>query len=509
MVPVLSQLESSYPGQVRVIFKNRPLNIHPNSMMAHQAALAAARQGKFWQMHDAIFANQRSISRIYILGLAQEIGLDMKTFQSDFNSQLDSIIQADVHEGDQKGVEATPTFFVNGEMVVGARTLEQFQELIDRSLRNQKGTGEVVSKQSGKDASIESPIKGAKNPKVTLEEFADAECPYCGRSVGLLNAVIASHPGDIAVRFRHFPLPGHQGSMLAHVALVAAGKQGKFWEMHDLIFAHQDEITRPDLIHYASEIGLDEKRFVQELNNPQSAAVVNRDRAEGETLGVDATPTFFVNGKKFVGVPDGPVFKRLLEGQMSAMARLPSTNDALVSVGSQLAPAVLVWFSDLEGHLMPDTRKVLEELRERYPTTLRVVMKGCPLQSRNETLAAYEALHAAAARAKGWEMLKLIAENPNAMTLANLAVYAQRLGFNPGEFMELLAQHKFLREVQNEVVECRDAGVEGTPVFFVNTQRIDGLQPLASFVKVIEEEGADSSLRRGFDAAQSADVGAN
>ncbi len=75
--------------------------------------------------------------------------------------------------------------------------------------------------------------------------------------------------------------------------------------------------------------------------------------------------------------------------------------------------------------------------------------------------------------------------------------------------MELLAQHKFLREVQNEVVECRDAGVEGTPVFFVNTQRIDGLQPLASFVKVIEEEGADSSLRRGFDAAQSADVGAN
>jgi len=501
MGPVLSQLESSYPGQVRIVFKSRPLDIHPNSMLAHEAALAAAQQGKFWEMHDAIFAHQRLISRPYMFELARQIGLDMNTFQGDFNSRLDSIVQRDAREADQREVEATPTFFVNGTKVVGARTLQEFEALINNTL-SQKVTRDVLPPSFPLDTimSMQSPTKGATNPKVTIEEFVDAECPYCSRSIGLLNSLIVSHPGEIALRFRHFPLPGHEGSVLAHLALIAAEKQGKFWEMHDLVFAHQDALTRNDLIRYATEVGLDENWFGQELGNPENAAVVDRDRADGESLGVDATPTFFINGKKFVGVPSGSAFARLLDAEVSAANErgLRSTRNDLFSVGPHNAPVVLVWDSDLESAMMPDTREVVEKLIERYPADLRVVVKSCPLQRGIQGLLLYEALYASAERGRAWQMLKLIAENPHAITPANLVIYAERLGFSTGEFAQILEQHKYLKEVQHGIDKCQ-AGRQGSPLFFVNEQRFDGLRPVTEFMNAIEAaKGAAEDTAKQF-----------
>jgi protein-disulfide isomerase len=133
--PTLAKLLETYPDKVRVAFKHLPLRIHPDAPAAHAAAEAASRQGKFWEMYDKIFANQRDLKPETFERYAQELALDVAKFKRDVaDAGVKARIDADMREAEKLGVAGTPAFFINGRYLSGAQPYESFQKLVDEEL---------------------------------------------------------------------------------------------------------------------------------------------------------------------------------------------------------------------------------------------------------------------------------------------------------------------------------------------------------------------------------------
>jgi protein-disulfide isomerase len=137
--PTLDALEKEYPGKVRVVWKNFPLDMHPSARLAAAAALAAHTQGKFWAMHDRLLENQEALDRPTLEGHARRLGLDPARFQAALDSKA-AEVEADVKQGTSLGVTGTPTVFVNGRRVVGAHPLATFKALVEQELARAGGT---------------------------------------------------------------------------------------------------------------------------------------------------------------------------------------------------------------------------------------------------------------------------------------------------------------------------------------------------------------------------------
>src|SRR5436190_1942977 len=147
-------------------------------------------------------------------------------------------------------------------------------------------------------------IRGPQEAPVTLVEYGDFECPYCGRAESVIRELLADY-GDIAYVWRHLPLTDvHPRAQIAAEAAEAAHKQGRFWDMHDLLLEHQDALRPKDLMVYAEELGLDMDRFEDTLREHRTAARVARDVDSADLSGVSGTPTFFVNGRRHYGPYD-------------------------------------------------------------------------------------------------------------------------------------------------------------------------------------------------------------
>jgi Na+/H+ antiporter NhaA len=148
-------------------------------------------------------------------------------------------------------------------------------------------------------------IRGPEEAPVTLIEYGDFECPYCGQAEPVIRELLASSGDDLRYVWRHLPLNDvHPHAQMAAEASEAAAVQGKFWEMHDTLLAHQDALTPPDLRRYAEELGLNVERFWDELRRRVHAPRVAEDVASAELSGVSGTPTFFVNGRRHWGAYD-------------------------------------------------------------------------------------------------------------------------------------------------------------------------------------------------------------
>jgi protein-disulfide isomerase len=163
-------------------------------------------------------------------------------------------------------------------------------------------------------------IRGPMDAPVTLVEYGDFECPYCGQAEPVVRELLAG-TGDLRFVFRHLPLTDvHQHAQLAAEAAEAAGRQGdtQFWAMHDMLMEHQGALTKRDLLQYAGELGLDQAKFGQDLRDHVGAAHVAEDVDSADLSGVSGTPTFFVNDKRHYGAYD---IDALTEAVRSARAR--------------------------------------------------------------------------------------------------------------------------------------------------------------------------------------------
>ncbi|WP_210648711.1 Na+/H+ antiporter NhaA [Nocardioides sp. SYSU D00065] len=148
-------------------------------------------------------------------------------------------------------------------------------------------------------------VLGPADAPLTLVEYLDYECPFCARVSGV-GAELRAHFGD-RLRYvtRHLPLPVHPHAELAAMAAEAAARQGRYWEMHAVLFAHQDQLELEDLAGYAAELGLDVEQFLRDLDDEDLARHVQHDVASAEASGVRGTPTFFIGETRHVGPFDG------------------------------------------------------------------------------------------------------------------------------------------------------------------------------------------------------------
>ena len=141
-------------------------------------------------------------------------------------------------------------------------------------------------------------IRGRPDAPVTLLEYGDFECPYCGRAEPAIRELLADY-GDVRYIWRHLPLTDvHPHAQLAAEASEAAGAQGKFWEMHDLMLGHQDALTLKAIFGYAQELELDIEKFKEHLRKRKGAPRIAEDVESADMSGVSGTPSFFINGHR-------------------------------------------------------------------------------------------------------------------------------------------------------------------------------------------------------------------
>lgn len=172
------------------------------------------------------------------------------------------------------------------------------------------------------------PSLGPAGAKVTIVEFSDFQCPYCAMAAPKAQAVLKEFPNDVRLVFKQYPLESHSQAMVAAQASLAAHAQGKFWPLHDKMFANFRSLSRANILAWAKETGLDMKRFEADLDSGKYKAIVEKEIEQGNKADVQGTPTFYLNGKRYNGAMDlaaiKPVIERELGRKPAAAAAKPA-----------------------------------------------------------------------------------------------------------------------------------------------------------------------------------------
>jgi protein-disulfide isomerase len=561
VLPTMDKLIKEYPDKVRFFFKHNPLPFHSDAPLAAQAAVAAEAQGKFWQMHDILFKNQANLKRPDLEKYAAEIGLDVAKFKKDIDSPATKKrVDDDLELGKKLGVQGTPNFFVNGRPIRGAVPYEQFKSAVDDELARGKklvekgvSSGKVFAalmKGEGKGLGTPTPPApppripigpevfkiepgtapqvGGKEPKITLIEFSDFQCPYCSRAKGTVDELRKLYKDDLQVSFRHYPLPFHNNAMPAAIAAVAAAEQGKFWEMHDKLFANQNALSSADFDKYAGEIGLDKAKFKAAVDNPKTKAAVEADMKMGTNFGVGGTPAFFINGHAFSGAYPLDSFKNAIDEEIKRVdAKIASgtpraglyaaiIKDGLDKAtpkkeearpgepqpseiykaevkgapikGAKDALVTIVQFSDFQCPFCSRVEPTIDQVMKEYAGKVRVAWRNLPLPFHNNAKPAAIAAMAANQQGKFWQMHEKLFKNQSALAAADLEKYAQEIGLNMGKFKAALEDKKIAEAIDAEAAMGGKIGARGTPAFFINGHFLSGAQPFERFKAAIDEE---------------------
>jgi protein-disulfide isomerase len=554
-------------GQVLYIFKDFPLSGQPQSPKAAEAARCAGEAGgaqAFWDMHDRLFSNQsawsgRSDASDIFKGYATKLGLSSAVFDDCLDSgRMASQVQEDSREGSTRGVRGTPSFFINGQQLVGAQPISAFATVIDGALAGEpvdvpagadSGSGDADATQPSAEALVPTPAVfdfetgtdnvfalGDPDAPVTVVEFTDYQCPYCLRYTQETWPALKERyvdTGRVYYVFKDFPLTSiHPEAPKAHEAAHCAADLGGnqvYWEMHDKLFEGQEEWAGnvqyvAVFKRYAGELGLDQAAFDACLDSGKSAAAVQANQDEGLGLGVNGTPTFFVNGYPFSGAYPIEFFdqavplaenNQLRAAIAEAIARAqeqqeqqeqprPTMAPADVPLGDAPfkgdpdAPITIVEYSDYQCPFCArHFQATLPQLLDNYIATgkVRYVFKDFPLTSIHpQAVKAAEA--ARCARATGgdeayWQMHdRLFADQEawsgNSGHIATFKNYAGDLGLDQAAFDECLDSGRYTAAVEADFQEGAGFGVSGTPAFFINGQPLSGAQPYDVFEQMIE-----------------------
>ncbi len=172
-------------------------------------------------------------------------------------------------------------------------------------------------------------VKGDADAPITIVEFADFQCPFCTKAEPLLNEVLAKYKGKVKLAFRDFPLgPIHPHAEMAAEASRCALAQGKYWEMHDAMFADQSKLDEAALVNTAAGLRLDLNAFASCLQSNKYKESVQQDSQAGSEVGVNATPTFFINGEFLGGAQSTADFATIIDRQLAALTRNNATQSA-------------------------------------------------------------------------------------------------------------------------------------------------------------------------------------
>ncbi len=336
-------------GRVRYILKDLPLDsIHPLARIGAVAARCAGEQDAYLTMHDQLFADQATWAgtgtvegaKGAFLGYARTMELDVESFGSCLNSgQYDDAIQANVNEASLLQVSSTPSFFVAGYPIAGARPYDLFEYAVGLAEAGELGQAyvqEAAAQQPPPTPSgpVDVPIDdddiviGDPNAPVTMIEFTDFQCPYCYRhAVETLPQLMSQYidSGQVRYVFKDFPLTSiHPQAVAAAEAAHCAHEQDAYLAMHETLFTTQQEWSgRSDVdtifTGYAEALGLDGAAFAECLSSDRYHTMISNDLDVGMQLGVNGTPAFFINGNFVSGAQPFAVFDQAIQ-QLSAAA---------------------------------------------------------------------------------------------------------------------------------------------------------------------------------------------
>ena len=316
--PALKAIREEFPNDVQIVFKHNPAPDDARARLAHEAAVEAGRQGKFWEMHDLLAANAGKLEAADLAGYAKTLGLNGAAFAEALRARTHrGVVERDVLEAKAVGATGTLTLFINGRRGNGVPPVPVLSNLVKNLMAGGDGSGPAPLTPSTLDLTG-APIRGVADAPVTIVEFSDFQCGFCFRVNPTLAQLLDRYKGKVRLVFKHSPIEGHTAAPLAHRAAFAAQQQGKFWEMHDRIFANQRAMDRPALVAHATALGLDVTRFTTDLDSPRSQAVLDRDQAEAAKVGVDGTPTFFIDGVPLVGAQPIDAFAAAIDKALAA-----------------------------------------------------------------------------------------------------------------------------------------------------------------------------------------------
>jgi protein-disulfide isomerase len=581
VIPTLEQIEKNYGKDVRVVFKHNPLPMHPDAPYAAKAAIAAGKQGKFWQMHDKLFAanNARTPEALRapkVDAMAAALGLDLEQYKRDVAApEAGDLIGSDQAQARQLGANGTPAFFINGQKITGAQPYENFKDVVDAQL---KRANEVLARGVPRSQLYETlvkdgiaqppqppaqanqpppppqaravepgdgPAQGGKRPKVTIVEWSDFQCPFCGGVLPTLKQIQDTYKDDVRIVWRNEPLGFHPNALPAAKAAMAAAQQGKFWQMHDLMFAHQSELSDAKYEEWAKQIKLNVARWKKDKESPKIAAAIEQDQSYGQKVGADGTPTFFINGKIIAGALPFDSFKPIIDDQIAkakealkrgvkqdklyatlvdenvkaAAAQAAAAQAAAAqaapgaaaqaalagggaaggertqidpgdspALGPKAAPVTVVVWSDFQCPYCGRVEPTLQQLRDEYGGKIKFVWKNQPLPFHPSAMPAAEAAMAANDQGKFWPMHDKLFQHQNELSPELYDKLAKELGLNLEKFHAAIDNHQNAARIQEEMVIGSKVGASGTPTFFINGRKLVGAQPVEAFKQIIDAE---------------------
>ncbi len=560
---VMPEVLAMFPGKVAVEFWHNPLDFHENAEPAARAAVAAYLQGRFEAMHDALFRNRKSLSADRIVALAAEVGLDVERFKWDMaDPRVARFVASDKAAVAAIGLSGTPMFLVNGRVVQGAQPPENFRSLIEEEIKKAEdalagGTPrekllEVLAQQNGVDAkylqyfvhgesALPPPVEekkkrgapeadasvvwrvpvdpsdpsiGSPSAPATIVVFSDFQCPYSAKGTALLKRILEDQADNVRVVFKNYPLPFHKEAFDASQVAMAAAARGKFWELHDVLFANQKDLSREALLGYAAEVGLSRDEVAAELQENRYKDLIQRHMAEGEAVGVKGTPNFFINGRVVKGAKSYDEVRPLIEKEIAQGKELLAKGiatpyeeltrdgklfepfEARVSQFDTNGAAVLgdgkevelVLFSDFQCPYCKTFAQPIKEVAQHYGPRARLVFMQFPLAFHKQAHLAAQAALAASIQGKFWEMHDLMFENNKALGREDLEKYAARIGLDMDRFRKDLDEGTWKGEVDRQLEAGKKAGVRGTPTLLVNgRQYVGGGRDADSIVKAIDK----------------------
>jgi protein-disulfide isomerase len=210
------------------------------------------------------------------------------------------------------------------------------QSQVETSYRQRFATDQIKNIELG-----DTPSKGPASAPIVIVEFADFECPACGATQPVLDQLYEHHQGQIRFLFKHYPLPMHPNAEKAARAAVAAMRQGKFWEMHGVLFKNQTALGAENVEKLAQGIGLDMARFRSDRDSEATADYVAKNRKQGEALELTGTPSVFINGRRFTSTGENQAqdFEDWVNLELELSGNAPAPPAAASAAPAAVAPA--------------------------------------------------------------------------------------------------------------------------------------------------------------------------
>jgi protein-disulfide isomerase len=571
----INQLKEKYgKDKLRVIWKQNPLPFHPNAKPAAIASEAVFRLGgsaAFWKFHDAAFANQKDLSPEKYEQWATEAGVDRAKFKELVGKpELGAKVDADMAVGKSTGVTGTPASFINGVFLSGAQPIDKFTSIIDEQLAAAKaaiasGTkpekvyaklaGENKAKTPAADAKRpgadkpeppkeddktvwkvpvgDSAVKGKADALVTIVEFSDFQCPFCGRVEPTLKEVVKTYGDKVRIVWKHNPLPFHPRAEPASELTIEAQKEKGdkgFWAAHDLLFKkecaggkpdaqdkaacdasngkwidNQVKLADEDLLGYAKELGLDEAKVKAAMAEKKYAAQITAEQDLADELQANGTPHFFINGRRLVGAQPVDKFKAVIDEEIKKAEALVAKGTPASKVYEELikdgkeppppekktieAPApnspakgnekskvVMAIYSDFQCPFCKRVEDTVKQVEKSYGDKIKIVWRHKPLPMHQDAPLASEASQEAYAQ-KGnvgfWKFHDLLFDkqgsSPDVLKRPALESYAEQQGLDMVKFKKALDSNTHKAFIDSESATADKAQISGTPAFVVGS----------------------------------------